>query len=213
MKKTRTILIKENSKRKIELTINPKNLTIKDSVANTRKNVDRKGEVNLPGHRGLKEVTINTFLPGRKSPFYDGDSVSGNLKLIDRWKKNNTKLRVVISNPKMNFLALLDSESTTLVEGRNDVLIDWSLSEYKKINVPTVEAVSGLFVTEPALSERSEENAPAAGGSETVKKGTTLWALAVKYYGDGTKWTKISQANGGVDPKKLKIGTVLIIPS
>lgn len=200
MKKTRTILIKENSKRKIELTINPKNLTIKDSVANTRKNVDRKGEVNLPGHRGLKEVTINTFLPG-------------NLKLIDRWKKNNTKLRVVISNPKMNFLALLDSESTTLVEGRNDVLIDWSLSEYKKINVPTVEAVSGLFVTEPALSERSEENAPAAGGSETVKKGTTLWALAVKYYGDGTKWTKISQANGGVDPKKLKIGTVLTIPS
>lgn len=40
----------------------------------------------------------------------------------------------------------------------------------------------------------------------------TMWNLAKKYYGDGTKWTKIQQANGGIDPRSLRIGQRLIIP-
>ena len=86
MAKTRTILIKESNKRKIELTVNPKSLTISDSVDNNRFHVDQLGQVNIPGRRGLKEVSISTFLPDRKSPFYDGESVSGDLKLIEFWK-------------------------------------------------------------------------------------------------------------------------------
>lgn len=46
----------------------------------------------------------------------------------------------------------------------------------------------------------------------TVKKGDTLWAISVKYYGTGTKWRTIADANGIRDPKKLKIGAVLRIP-
>jgi len=48
--------------------------------------------------------------------------------------------------------------------------------------------------------------------SYSVKKGDTLWDLAVKYYGDGTQWKKIARANGVKDPKKLQIGTKLKIP-
>lgn len=214
MKKTRTIVIKEDSSRRIELTVNPKSLTIKDSVGNTRKNVDRLGEVNLPGRRGLKEVSINTFLPHRKSPFYDGESISGDLDLIDYWKENGTKVRVIISDPQVNFTALIDSDSMTLAEGRKDVLIDWTFSEYKEIDVPTVDVVKGLFETEdPSLNNRSEENAPKTGGTEVVKNGTTLWALAVKYYGDGNQWKKISAANGNINPKKLQKGMTLTIPA
>ena len=45
-----------------------------------------------------------------------------------------------------------------------------------------------------------------------VKQGDTLWALAVRYLGDGQKWPLIQQLNGGIDPKKLRIGMVLQIP-
>lgn len=214
MRKTRTIVIKEDASRRIELTVNPKSLTIKDSIGNTRKNVDRLGEINLPGRRGLKEVSINTFLPHRRSPFYDGESISGDLDLIDYWKKNGTKLRVIISDPRVNFMALMDSDSMTLTEGRKDVLIDWTFSEYKEVSVPTVDAVKGLFEKEdPSLNSRSEENAPATGGTEVVKNGTTLWALAVKYYGNGNQWKKISAANGNINPKKLQKGMTLTIPA
>lgn len=46
----------------------------------------------------------------------------------------------------------------------------------------------------------------------TIKKGDTLWALAVKYYNDGTKWPKIADASGVRDPKRLQIGQVVTIP-
>ena len=50
-----------------------------------------------------------------------------------------------------------------------------------------------------------------------LKKGETLWALAVKYYGSGLKWTHIAKANN-IDPKddkkirSLQIGLKLTIP-
>lgn len=53
--------------------------------------------------------------------------------------------------------------------------------------------------------------------THTLKKGETLWSLAVKYYGNGTKWTYIAKANGiNVNDDKrirsLKIGEVFVIP-
>lgn len=46
----------------------------------------------------------------------------------------------------------------------------------------------------------------------TVTAGMTLWDLAQKYYGNPYKWTKIQKANGNVDPRKLRIGSKLVIP-
>jgi len=45
-----------------------------------------------------------------------------------------------------------------------------------------------------------------------VKQGDTLWALAVKHLGSGHRWPEIQALNGGVDPHKLRIGSVLKIP-
>ena len=45
----------------------------------------------------------------------------------------------------------------------------------------------------------------------TVKKGDTLWDIACRYYGDGTKWGAIAAKNGVADPRKLQIGKVLTL--
>ena len=47
----------------------------------------------------------------------------------------------------------------------------------------------------------------------TIKKGDTYWGLAAKYYGSGTKYKKIMNANPQYpNPKKLPIGGKLKIP-
>jgi flagellum-specific peptidoglycan hydrolase FlgJ len=46
----------------------------------------------------------------------------------------------------------------------------------------------------------------------TIKQGDTLWSLAVRYLGDGNRWIEIQALNGGIDPKRLRIGAVLKIP-
>ncbi|MCL2106490.1 MAG: glucosaminidase domain-containing protein [Oscillospiraceae bacterium] len=49
--------------------------------------------------------------------------------------------------------------------------------------------------------------------THVVKQGDTLWVLAVKHLGSGHRWVEIQQANGGVDPHKLRIGSTLRIPN
>jgi len=47
-----------------------------------------------------------------------------------------------------------------------------------------------------------------------VKKGDTLWKIAEHYYGDGSLYKKIFEANGNIlkDPNVIKVGQKLRIP-
>lgn len=48
----------------------------------------------------------------------------------------------------------------------------------------------------------------------TIKSGDTLWAIATKYYGNGSQYTKIYDANRGVikNPNLIYPGQVITIP-
>ncbi|MFH1745971.1 MAG: LysM peptidoglycan-binding domain-containing protein [Planctomycetota bacterium] len=46
----------------------------------------------------------------------------------------------------------------------------------------------------------------------TIKRGDRLYAIAEEHYGDGKYWTKIRDANPGIDPDKLKIGQEITLP-
>ena len=47
-----------------------------------------------------------------------------------------------------------------------------------------------------------------------VKPGDTLWKIAEQYYGDGSLYTQIFEANKDTldDPNKIKVGQKLRIP-
>lgn len=220
MKKTRSILIKEVATgSSIELGINPESITVSESRDNIKENIDAIGDVYFPGNRGLKSISISTFLPGSKSKFRRRGSLQTELELINRWISEDVILRVVISKPTINFKAILDSKSITLKEGDLDVYIDLKFTEVKDIDIPTVESVS-IFKkaedtagnTDVALSDRGAENTPKSGNVEIVNSKTTLWGLAKKYYGNGEEWKKIAEVNGISDPKKLREGMQIIIP-
>jgi 5'-nucleotidase len=71
--------------------------------------------------------------------------------------------------------------------------------------------------TAPAATASSTE-APAALAPNTptthvIASGDTLWDLAKQFYGDGTLWKKISEANGKPTPRHLTVGKELRIPS
>jgi 5'-nucleotidase len=66
--------------------------------------------------------------------------------------------------------------------------------------------------TAPAPAEPAKP-AEATESSHVIVAGDTYWDLAVKAYGDGTKWKLISGANKGYEPHHLPIGTTLIIPT
>ncbi|MFC3325320.1 5'-nucleotidase C-terminal domain-containing protein [Mesorhizobium cantuariense] len=89
---------------------------------------------------------------------------------------------------------------------------------------PTVPAETAPATPAPAEPAKPAEAAPApaepakpaeaapAEASHVIVAGDTYWDLAKKAYGDGTKWTVISEANKGYEPRRLPVGATLTIP-
>ena len=76
--------------------------------------------------------------------------------------------------------------------------------------VGTAEPAAATPATPPAESAAPAE---AAGNrTHTVAKGESLYAISVKYYGTGTKWPKIVEANPGLVPERLPAGKTIVIP-
>lgn len=46
----------------------------------------------------------------------------------------------------------------------------------------------------------------------TVGAGQTLFDIALVVYGDGNQWRRIADTNGIIDPRRLTVGRVLILP-
>jgi 5'-nucleotidase/UDP-sugar diphosphatase len=78
-----------------------------------------------------------------------------------------------------------------------------------KVSTPPAQPTPSVKTADESL-----EPASAAGRTYIVQKGDTLYKIAKKFYGDGSKWKKIWEANRNrvPDPNRLKEGTRLIIP-
>ena len=64
------------------------------------------------------------------------------------------------------------------------------------------------------MAEEKKKDAWDATQWHEVKKGDTLWKVAETYYGDGSLYTKIFEANRDTlkDPNLIKVGQKLRIP-
>ena len=97
------------------------------------------------------------------------------------------------------------------VDEGDDVLVAFSLKQFKEygvrtIKLPTKETATKPTTTTTSTSEkpRSDDNKTKSSKTYTVKRGDTLWGIAKKYYGNGSKWKKIYNANKTVIEKTAK---------
>ncbi len=81
---------------------------------------------------------------------------------------------------------------------------------YTPAPTPAYTAPTPVVSETPAVT--TTPTPVAASGNYTVKKGDTLYSIARTHYNDGKQWTKIVEANPGLDPAKLKVGQTIRIP-
>lgn len=65
----------------------------------------------------------------------------------------------------------------------------------------------------PALKEATVPAGLEGRRTYKIKSGDSLWKIAEKELGEGTKWERIYEANRDrIDPSRLKVGDILVLP-
>ena len=185
---TRTVLLwHNNGEERIYFTVNPARLTVTRPNENRVRSLAMGGTVNIWGGRGLREVRLTTFLPSAYSPFFDGKEPESVLAMLKSWQDSGDPVRLIISGSDINDAFLIEDVSETLA---------------------ALAGGSGGSGSAPVRKRTDERVTPQ---TYTVKKGDTLWDIACRFYGDGTKWGSIAAKNGVTNPRKLQIGKVLTL--
>ena len=202
---TRTVLLwHNNGEERIYFTVNPARLTVTRPNENRVRSLAMGGTVNIWGGTGLREVKLTTFLPAATSPFYNGQEPESVLAMLKSWQDSGDPVRLIISGSDINDAFLIEDVSETLAEGDRDVGLTLTLREYK-----FKSALAALAGGSAAVQKRTDERVTPR--TYTVKQGDTLWDIACRFYGDGTKWGTLAAKNGVTDPRKLQIGKVLTL--
>lgn len=202
---TRTALLwHDNGVERIYFTVNPARISVSRPNRNRVASLAMGGSVNIWAGRGLREVKFDTFLPAPASPFFAGEDPETVIALLKRWQDSGDPVRLILSDSDVNDAFLIEDVTEIFREGDRDVGLSLSLREYK-----FKSALAALAGGRDAAPVR-EDSRPAQT-SYTVRKGDTLWDVACRFYGDGTRWGELAERNGVADPRKLQIGKVLAL--
>jgi 5'-nucleotidase len=91
--------------------------------------------------------------------------------------------------------------------------LDGRITEIAAVAAAPAEPASApAEAAAPAEPAPAETAAAPAEGTHTIVAGDTLWDMAKKTYGAGSRWKLIADANPGVDANDLTIGSTLKIP-
>lgn len=216
------------------LPVTPEKLTISISNQNDTVNLINEGEINILKKAGLTDIEFECEIPQVKQPYAVYTNSSGFrvatyfLDYFEKLKTSGKPFQFIVCRKKPNGKSLFNTnikvsmEDYKLTEDAGngfDIKVKIRLKQWrdygtKQVKV-TITAEKPKAAPEP-VRETTAAPAPAASQTYTVVKGDCLWNIAKKFYGNGSKYTVIYNANKGViggNPNLIYPGQVLTIPA
>ena len=152
-----------------------------------------KGEVAVPTGSELAVISWDSVFPGvnrtdqsmMRGPWKD-PSVYHNI--LEDWKKNKTKLNVMVTGFPINMDVYLKEYNPTPSGGFGDMEYDVSFIEARGITIKTTTEKQRTQTEEP---KRSVPETTAY----TIKKGDCLWSISQRFLGAGSRWNEIYDLN------------------
>lgn len=210
--------------------IAPSKLQLKIKNQNKTLTLINEGQINILKQAGLTEISYDLLLPNVKYPFATYKSgfkrAKHFLEKIEKMKTKKKPFQFIVTRTLPNGMMLFDTNIKVSLEDYDikedskqgfDVLVSIKLKQYKDYGTKTCKIVTENGKTKAkSKKKRSKENSPEPSSNKTykVKSGDTLWNIAKKFYGDGSKYTKIYNANKSKmkSPNLIYAGQVLTIP-
>lgn len=206
---------------KIRFPIVPSSVGVNRSNSIDTEAIIKLGEVPIFNGTSLKTIELTSFFPNQEYSFCD---YTGFMKpyefseKIQKWMYEGKPLRVIVTDSPTNMQCLIQQFDTVEQDGTRDLYFTLNLLEYRSIEVPTLSDNNSNNSSDNA-TRPSETNTNANTQQRTykVKKGDCLWDIAQKYYGKGSEYPKIKEANISKYPSLAKNNIIytsweLIIP-
>jgi hypothetical protein len=209
----------------------PEKLEINENGDNKTYEVVNLGEINSINIPKLTEISFESFFPMDYVPYmrvvYAKDEIyvapkplftpEYYVNKIRAWRNARQKIRFIFTGGPLEVNDLFTIENFKLSEKGGevgDIYYSIELKLYRKymakkaiIVQPTPESAP---VMESQLEERPVETPQPQ--THTVVEGDTLWAIAKRYLGDGSRYPEIAQLNNIENPDLIYPGQVFTIP-
>ncbi len=209
----------------------PSKLQLKIKGQNKSVTLINEGQVNILKKPGLTEISFDLLLPNVKYPFatYKNEFVNAQY-FLDELEKLQTSMKpfqFIVTRSFPNGKMLFDTNMKVSLESYDikeeakqgfDVIVSVKLKQYREYGTKTCTiSTESNKTTASVQNTRPTDNSPAPSTNKTytVQKGDCLWNIAKKFYGNGSKYTVIYNANKDKikNPNLIYPGQVLTIPA
>lgn len=205
--------------REIDIPVLPEKLKVTSPGNNDTATVLVLGDVLILRKKGLRTVAWDSFFPVNDAPFVTGritDPVEV-VKAIQKARDSLDPVRFLITGTDLDINVRMGVETFDYEERAGelgDFYYSIKLSEWKDYSPRRI-----VLPPEPAKPAQAKEpertGEPPKQKTYTVKAGDCLWNIAKKFYGKGSDYTKIYNANKGTigsNPNLIYPGQVFTIP-
>jgi len=176
------------------------------------------GEIKMPLGEELTRFSWKCKIPGKKRQIKNvGGSFLNPFIIVEKdphamevWfsylRNSNIKCRLLITETPVNHNVYLEDYKMTYSGGYGDYECDISFIHAKELKVLT-EGISKDLGT-----NRNVRPSKNSVDSYTVKSGDTLWGIAQKYLGKGSRYNEIAKLNKISNPNRIKVGQTIQLP-
>ncbi len=222
---TNAIVLKdEKREQRFVFPVNPPRIQIADNRQYNEVPIVGLGVALLAGPVTPQEISFDSFLPREYDSGYCNyvslevpeDTVERLLFWLGRTSTNvqrvPTPLRVTVTGTQFSQLMVITDFQHSFEGGEPDAIyFTITLRQWRQQRVRVEEEDEST--TSGTGDDRAEP--PFTGDSYTVVEGDYLRALALRFYGSGSKWPTIYEANReiiGSNPNLIFPGQVFVIP-
>ena len=183
---------------KIRFPVVPSSIGVNRSNNIDTQSVLKLGEVPIFNGTSLKTIELTSFFPNQEYSFCD---YTGFMKpyefsdKIQKWLYEGKPLRIIVTDSPTNMQCLIQQFDTVEQDGTRDLYFTLNLIEYRPIEVPVIKIDTNTSNTSNNTTRPTEQTNNTTQKVHKVVKGDSLWAIAQKYYGKGSLYPKIKEAN------------------
>ncbi len=210
----------------MRLPITPQKIQMKYGNQNKTVELINGEEFNIIRPPGLCEVSLDTVIPQSDYPFAVWDGAGDAEEFIEHLRelkeaRSEFEFIVIREGPgRQNFfdtnmdVTLEDYKISDDAKEGVDLLVSLTLKEYQRYGTKIMNFTIMPEQTPQATETEEDRAVPETPKTYTVQSGDSLWKIAKKTLGDGSRWSEIYNLNTDKigNPDLIYPGQVLTLP-